>query len=319
MRNNLQKHNTLLSICIPTFNRSEYLKNTLTSIVEQDGFNERCEIVISDNHSADNTQFIVAEFINKFKNIRYFRNESNIGAERNFLRLLSLGQGKYLKLHNDKACFHKDKLGALVGYLDSADRDVIFILNEHTDFSEKGIIECNSFDEFVRVVSYWSTWMNGIIFKKSGYINLKEKDRAVGSEIIQTDIMFNMLSLSGFSLIINEKLLYEQDVKYKGGYNLFEVFICNYLGLYQDYLKAGILCQKTYKKEKINLLKNFIFPWHTIVFLKKDRRFKFEITKAYNIIFKYYWYEPQLYLYPMYLLKIVFNKLFRIFRIYRKA
>lgn len=306
-------NNILVSICVPTFNRSEYLKNSLTSIVEQDGFNERCEIVISDNHSTDNTQFIVAEFLSKFENIRYYRNESNIGAEKNFLRLLSLGQGKYLKLHNDRACFYENKLNELIKYLENVDHSVIFLLNENTKYKNKGIIECNNFDEFVQIVSYWSTWMCGIILSNKEYKYLENKDRAIGSNLIQTDIMLRMLENCSSSSIINEKLLYEQELKSRGGYNLFEVFVCNYLTLYQDYLQKGILSRNTYNKEKISLLRNIIFPWYTTIFLKKDKRFKFEITKAHNNIFKYYWFEPQLYLYPMYLIKSVFHKLIGIY------
>ena len=306
---NIKENNILLSICIPTFNRAEYLNTALLSIVEQPWFSERCEIIISDNHSTDNTQNIVEVFLEKYKNIRYYRNETSIGADRNFLRLLSLGQGKYLKLHSDKACFYENKLTDLIKYLDKVDNSVVFILNEHNDLINRGIIECSNLDEFVRLISFWSTWMGGIILKNEKYQALKNKDRAIGSNLVQTDIMFRLLSDCGPSLIINEKLQYEQEVELKGGYNLFEVFVSNYLGFYQQYLKTGILSYKTYHKEKINLLKKFIFPWYTTTLLLKDQRYQFDVSKAHRIILKHCWNEPQLYLYPVYLLTRFYKKL----------
>lgn len=292
----------LLSICIPTFNRANYLKNTLYSIVSQEKYCEECEIIISDNNSTDNTREVGEYFSEKHENIRYYCNETNIGAERNFLKLLDYGQGKYLKLHNDKACFYKDKLNNLLEYLLNIDHSVVFILNECDDRQKKGIIECEGIDDFVQIVSYRSTWMCGIIFKNTEYQNLPNKDRAIGSFLNQTDIMFRLLKDSDKSMIINEKLQYEQEVEYKGGYNLFEVFISNYLGFYQDYLRNGILSQKTYRAEKINLLKEFVFPWYTRMLLLKDKRYQFNISKAHRTILEHYWNEPRLLLYPLYVL-----------------
>jgi glycosyltransferase involved in cell wall biosynthesis len=62
--------NSLLSICIPTFNRAEYLKNTLNSITGQEKIYESCEVIISDNNSTDNTRDIGEYFAEKFENVR---------------------------------------------------------------------------------------------------------------------------------------------------------------------------------------------------------------------------------------------------------
>jgi abequosyltransferase len=79
----------LLSICIPTFNRRKYLQECFESIITQDGFNEQdIEIVISDNASEDDTSSLVYEYMNRYSNIVYHRNEENIGADRNVLQIL---------------------------------------------------------------------------------------------------------------------------------------------------------------------------------------------------------------------------------------
>ncbi len=296
----------VLSICIPTFNRAGYLQKTLQSIVAQPGFAESCEIVISDNHSTDATGDVVAPFLSVYKNIRYYRNETNIGADRNFLQLLSLGRGVYLKLNSDKTCFCEDRLPELVQVLEKSHDGVVFVLNENDAGSERGAFECGNFDEFLHRVSYWSTWMDGIILRNEPYQALQDKGRAAGTNLIQTEIMFRMLSQGGASSIINKKMLCEQEVESKSGYNLFEVFVANYLGLCRSLVVSGALSRKAYGREKINLLRKFIFPWYTKTLVMKDKRYRFDLSKAHGIIMKHYWNEPQLLLYPMVFLKNFF-------------
>ncbi len=87
----------LLSICIPTYNREKYLKECLDSIINQEWFNEQeIEIVISDNASVDNTTEIVKSYQKKYNNIKYFRNEENIWADRNILKILQMWNWHYI-------------------------------------------------------------------------------------------------------------------------------------------------------------------------------------------------------------------------------
>lgn len=89
--------NPLLSICIPTYNRKKYLKESIENIIHQDWFNqEDIEIVISDNSSIDETPSLVRDYQKKYGNIKYFRNETNIGADRNILKVLQLWTWMYL-------------------------------------------------------------------------------------------------------------------------------------------------------------------------------------------------------------------------------
>lgn len=58
----------VLSICIPTFNRSTYLSNTLAQLTKEKIFTDSddVEIVISDNCSSDDTEDICRKYVNKF-------------------------------------------------------------------------------------------------------------------------------------------------------------------------------------------------------------------------------------------------------------
>ena len=82
----------ILSICIPTYNRENYLKKLLDSIVVQKDFIETndVEIVINDGPSRDNTEELVREYQEKYKGkIRYFRNTIAVGMCPALLEVIS--------------------------------------------------------------------------------------------------------------------------------------------------------------------------------------------------------------------------------------
>ena len=100
--------NYLLSICIPTYNRSTELKQCIDSIVCQKEFlfNNQVEIIVCDNCSNDNTKSICKDFEYRFGgNFKYYCNNVNISAEKNYEKTLSLGNGDFLKLSNDTNFF----------------------------------------------------------------------------------------------------------------------------------------------------------------------------------------------------------------------
>jgi abequosyltransferase len=85
--------NYILSICIPTFNRGGFIRETIESIVSQ--YTNDVEIVISDNASTDGTDEIVRNLQKSHERITYYRSESNVGADRNFLKVIELASGTH--------------------------------------------------------------------------------------------------------------------------------------------------------------------------------------------------------------------------------
>jgi glycosyltransferase involved in cell wall biosynthesis len=88
---------TLVSICIPTYNRPDYLRRAVESCLAQ-----TCsdfEIVITDNSTNDETSRLAATWTDP--RIRYFKNEGNIGATGSANRAVTLAEGKYIKFLMD--------------------------------------------------------------------------------------------------------------------------------------------------------------------------------------------------------------------------
>ena len=72
----LSKFKPLVSVVIPTYNRSHLLERALKSVINQTYSN--FEVIVVDDSSSDNTPLVVNSFNDK--RIRYIRHEKNMGA-----------------------------------------------------------------------------------------------------------------------------------------------------------------------------------------------------------------------------------------------
>lgn len=89
-----------LSFCIPTYNRADYIRHTLTSIADQIrecNWTDGIEICVSDNASTDNTDELILEFKENYPDIIivYSKNSKNIGADMNYLKVVEMASGDY--------------------------------------------------------------------------------------------------------------------------------------------------------------------------------------------------------------------------------
>jgi len=108
----------LLSVGLPVYNGLPYLEGTLRSV--RDAEFQDYELIVCDNASTDGTGDIVREFAQDDSRIRYFRNERNIGAARNFNRSFELARGKYFRW---MASDDLHSAGAIARCVDILERD----------------------------------------------------------------------------------------------------------------------------------------------------------------------------------------------------
>ena len=90
-----------LSIGLPVYNASNYIREAVGSILNQ-SFRD-FELIISDNASTDETAEICQEYAKNDSRVRYYRNEINIGAARNYNRVFDLSSTEYFQwaAHDD--------------------------------------------------------------------------------------------------------------------------------------------------------------------------------------------------------------------------
>lgn len=124
----------ILSICIPTYNRSKYLKNCLNSIiVDYPQLKGRVQICVSDNASSDDTLDVVLQ-AKKSIDIDYCKNESNLGIPQNFLNVVRMARGEFVWLVGDDDLMVPGGLNKLIGLLDeNIEIDFFYVNAFHLD------------------------------------------------------------------------------------------------------------------------------------------------------------------------------------------
>jgi len=85
----------MVSILIPVFNRKEFIADCIQSALSQT-FND-FEVIVVDNASDDGTWEICQSFAAMDSRVRVFRNSSNVGPVRNWVRCIDEARGHYIK------------------------------------------------------------------------------------------------------------------------------------------------------------------------------------------------------------------------------
>ena len=147
----------LLSILIPTYNRASFLKDAIICLLPQFfSYEDKLEILVSDNCSSDDTKNIIDSLQDQFHNqIIYHRQSENIGFEANFEFLVNKSQGKYLYLMGDDDLLSTNFLQTVISLIDSEKKYSIVHWNRL-----KGDSECDNNvlvdSHFFEVIKFFS-------------------------------------------------------------------------------------------------------------------------------------------------------------------
>ncbi len=89
----------LVTLCIPSFNRCEFLGRAIRSALNQTFDKDKYEIIVVDDGSTDRTDLILESFKSEIKIIR---NKKNIGLSQSLNKAILRAKGKYfLRLDSD--------------------------------------------------------------------------------------------------------------------------------------------------------------------------------------------------------------------------
>ena len=163
----------LVSIIIPTFNRAHLINETLDSIIAQTYTNWECIVV--DDGSTDNTDEILAEYIQKDSRFKYFhRPEEHLpggNGARNYG--FKMSSGKYVNWFDSDDIMHYEKLNTQVKLLLNSEKKfcvcqtLIFENNIENiiGLRKDNIVSTDPLNDFVQSKIKWLT--QSPILKKS--------------------------------------------------------------------------------------------------------------------------------------------------------
>lgn len=133
--------NVILSICIITYNRPDYIRSTIIEFINQcKPFN--IGIYISDNSENSETELICQELSKGYEYLKYSRNFENLGFDGNICSVVKIASSKYCWLFGDDDLIVFDAIKKIMLYLDFNYGLIVINASTHTkDF--KNIVSPN--------------------------------------------------------------------------------------------------------------------------------------------------------------------------------
>ena len=126
-----------ISVCLATYNGEAYIQQQLTSILTQ--LNQEDEVIISDDHSTDDTLTVIASF--QDNRIKIFSNPNKSGAVTNFENALKQATGEIIFLADQDDVWLPDKVKIQVALLEKND----LVLSDAIVVDELGNVQHPSF------------------------------------------------------------------------------------------------------------------------------------------------------------------------------
>jgi abequosyltransferase len=124
----LQKENSLLSICIPTFNHAQPLKKCLEALIPQAKV-YNIPIYVSDNASTDNTLEVLKNFKKIYSFLHYKSNSENLEVDKNIILSAQMASSKYVWTFGSRRILLPGMLQKVYELLSKEEFDLI-VLND---------------------------------------------------------------------------------------------------------------------------------------------------------------------------------------------
>ena len=272
MKNRSRK--PLVSIYIPTYNRSSLLKRAVQSVLSQTI--KDLEVIIVDDNSTDNTSEVISILQKRDERVIYLKNNKNMGACFNRNRAISESRGKYITGLDDDDFFLPMRLENFLTYWEHKNSDSIALFsdkvinninNRESSYSSKELVFFNdlclknqvgnqiftlrdtlktfTYDEALSSWQDLDLWLNILNSNKSkSFENTKFKDYIIDKSHPHERISNKkVLSYMGSFLSITQKYIFSDREKYKLKCQVY-AYNTREFGLYNiiiDSIKSGSL------------------------------------------------------------------------------
>lgn len=282
----MENNQPLLSICIPIYNRLSYLEKMLSRFLEdKDLFQTEIDLMISDNASQDDLKSCIDKYEKLGLNIRYNRNETNLGPDGNFLYCFNHVRGRYCWLLGSDDIPVEGFLSKIVGFLEGNDYGLFHIKCYENDYFS--IREYENPQECLLDINYWITFMSANIIN-SKYIPSVIAEKYLDSFLIQVPFYLeSCLKSRANAVLCCQAFETDNESKNNGGYNIFQVFIKNLFSIYRVLIASGLLEEKVFLLLKKKELEEFLLP-RIVDFLILKKKNKFILEKAWSNILREY-------------------------------
>ena len=304
----------LLSICIPTNGVSRWVVPNVKQIYSLGTDNDIFEVVVADNAPNEEMDAAMAEFL-KYPNFRYVKTKAEgfYNIIENFLQ----AKGDFMIKINHRCLMQKGSLERIYQLgCEYIDRKPLIYLSNGL-LKEDRRMEFDTFDGYLRKLTYYSSLSEGLFFWKEDLLDVPNIKFAPMSPNVS--LMFNSKTKN---LFVIDDILFGvlQDSTGKYGYDLFNTFAVLYLDLVNQVRIDGYLSKDGFIQIKKDLFK-WLCGYYYLMDVKgeKGNYIINEVRKNMSVYYsKYdYWYMflyGWLLLYPRHLVGLLVRPLLRMIK-----
>ena len=248
-----------LSICIATYNRAEYIGETLKSIIPQ--LTDEVEIVIVDGASTDNTSTVVKSYVEACKQIRHIRLPSKGGVDQDYCKAVEQAKGEMCWLFPDDDLLKPDAIKTVLN--EAQNNYSLIVVNAQVmnrDFSEilsskilqiktNEIYNKSELDKlFQRVIPYMS-FIGCVVINRDLWLQ-REKKRYLGTEFIHVGVIFQA-PLPAPALVIAEPYITIRLGNAKWTPRAFEIWMFKWPNLLCSFTDISEEIKQEYQKTQL--------------------------------------------------------------------
>jgi glycosyltransferase involved in cell wall biosynthesis len=201
-----------LSICIATYNRGQFIGETLDSILGQ--MQPGVELVVVDGASPDNTPEIMAQYKSRHPEIRYFRESTNSGVDCDYDKAVGYAKGKYCWLMTDDDLLRPNAVASVLEKL-TCESDLVVVNAEvkNADFSttlsptlgalsNEDQFELTSHDAIFQRTAQALSFIGCVIIRRSLWLS-RNRVNYYGTCFIHVGVIFQSPAIVSVEVIVD--------------------------------------------------------------------------------------------------------------------
>ena len=116
----------MISLAMPTYNGGKYLREQLDSIYAQTMLPD--EVIVVDDCSTDDTISILEEYKDRY-GLKFYRNDINLGYNKNFEKAITLCSGDYIALADQDDIWLPSKIEKCYNVIKDADLNIPLLVS----------------------------------------------------------------------------------------------------------------------------------------------------------------------------------------------
>ena len=188
-----------LSICIATFRRGAFIGETLECLLAQAP--DDVEVLVLDGGSPDNTAAVVQALPEKSPGLRYVRQETNNGVDRDFDHAVELARGEYCWLMTDDDLVKPGTVARIVEACRNG-HDLVVVNCDvwNTDFSERieerrlAVYEDREYavgedERFFSEIAPYLQFIGGVVIRRSTWLT-RDRESYYGTLFVHVGVVF---------------------------------------------------------------------------------------------------------------------------------